>query len=790
MEIKSIKQIKQIGTFSDFSNGGSKRFEKLTFLYGLNASGKTTLCDIFQSISENNNMFIKNRKTIPNSILSQFVEMSVKIGESEQTIKFQNDQWNNNIGKNMSIFGTNFIHKNVFTGLNIERQNKENFTDFVLGEKDVNKAIELKEINQKLRTSNLKNALPLFAKDKLDYEIESFFNLIVIESIESLKEDYANKNTELLKERENQKNKDQILSKAELSIFKDSNIKNILICIRYVNKVLLTSFQSIKEQAIVKLNSHIRSCFDDTEKAEKWIREGLEISNDNLENSLCPFCGQPLINSKDLIETYQSYFDIEYSKFINKIQSDLDLSLQKLRIKRFEFSKYLSDILLITKDYQNLINKPEFNNKIQTFIIIQEKISETEEILKSELLNIINSLDKLIENKKIKPHMKSDIIDYSQIKSQLIEFVENEYKIMELHSYFKNEIESYKSEFRTNQRIEYIQKLEIILDSVEKKIKRIEQDSQCIAYNDLKDVIIKLKEKKIKLNEEIENSQSEFLSNYFDETNDLFKQLGSNNFSLIKDIDNRGNKKVYSLTVKFKNQKIKNDQLSVVFSESDRRALALSIFLSKINTFDEQSLKDMIIIFDDPMTSFDDNRITKTITLFKSILHKVNQIIILTHYHIFIERFLEISKRQSINYKLLSISLEQNSSEICEIDEKEFISDEHYQKFTNLYNFAKRIHSNNIKSDLRPYLENQLKRIFCKQIIDFDINNNNLETFINDLSENNVITDVQKDKLNEFRQILNPDSHIFTTNNVEDVRDFAQEMLEYLHSNIFVDNTS
>ena len=72
--------------------------------------------------------------------------------------------------------------------------------------------------------------------------------------------------------------------------------------------------------------------------------------------------------------------------------------------------------------------------------------------------------------------------------------------------------------------------------------------------------------------------------------------------------------------------------------------------------------------------------------------------------------------------------------------------------------------------------------------MDDDISVSNLETFINDLSENNVITENQKEKLHEFRQTLNPDSHIFTSNNEEDVRSFAQEMLEYLHSYKFINN--
>jgi len=55
MQIRRIKEIKNIGTFANFTNGGSSGFEKLTFVYGLNTFGKTTLADILQSLETNDN---------------------------------------------------------------------------------------------------------------------------------------------------------------------------------------------------------------------------------------------------------------------------------------------------------------------------------------------------------------------------------------------------------------------------------------------------------------------------------------------------------------------------------------------------------------------------------------------------------------------------------------------------------------------------------------------------------------------------------------------------------------
>ena len=127
MKIKKIKEIKNIGTFAQFSNGGSLWFEKLTFIYGLNTFGKTTITDIFQSLKENNPEIILSRKTIPIQQIEQKVTLSIQDNSIEQDLIFKNNSWEKNeFQKYLEIFWTEFIHKNLFTGFSIERNNKEN----------------------------------------------------------------------------------------------------------------------------------------------------------------------------------------------------------------------------------------------------------------------------------------------------------------------------------------------------------------------------------------------------------------------------------------------------------------------------------------------------------------------------------------------------------------------------------------------------------------------------------------------------------------------------------------
>jgi len=146
--IKRINIINNVGTFREFSNGGSIQFEKLTFIYGLNTTGKTTLTDILTSLKENEPSLITDRKSIPPFNSNQSVKISIRPNQStnEHQCIFSNDTWTQLSGNNaLHIFGSDFIHKNLFTGLSIERQNKENFTRFVLGQQGVQLATQVAE---------------------------------------------------------------------------------------------------------------------------------------------------------------------------------------------------------------------------------------------------------------------------------------------------------------------------------------------------------------------------------------------------------------------------------------------------------------------------------------------------------------------------------------------------------------------------------------------------------------------------------------------------------------------
>ena len=77
MKIMRIKEIVNIGTFANFTKGASLGFGDITFIYGMNTRGKSTLTDIFRSCQLNNPDIINERESIPKQINRQKVVFTV-----------------------------------------------------------------------------------------------------------------------------------------------------------------------------------------------------------------------------------------------------------------------------------------------------------------------------------------------------------------------------------------------------------------------------------------------------------------------------------------------------------------------------------------------------------------------------------------------------------------------------------------------------------------------------------------------------------------------------------------
>lgn len=98
-------------------------------------------------------------------------------------------------------------------------------------------------------------------------------------------------------------------------------------------------------------------------------------------------------------------------------------------------------------------------------------------------------------------------------------------------------------------------------------------------------------------------------------------------------------------------------------SEGDKNAVALAFFLAKV--YMSTNLSDKIVIFDDPLSSFDANRRNATIAQLQKLSSKVKQLIVLTH-DIYFAR--DIKKRLGSDALSLKVVRKSNNSDIVHHD--------------------------------------------------------------------------------------------------------------------------
>jgi wobble nucleotide-excising tRNase len=187
------------------------------------------------------------------------------------------------------------------------------------------------------------------------------------------------------------------------------------------------------------------------------------------------------------------------------------------------------------------------------------------------------------------------------------------------------------------------------------KIKSLQDDN--LIQKSEKDWTEKLKQgesitKEISLKEKQLDALAEsFGEKYLQKINEYLKYFNPN-IQLTK-LNKRGRQFVYYLKVM--NYDVRSDSGSIslkhILSEGDKNSLALSFFMARLSL--KSDLDKTIIIFDDPISSFDNSRRHVTINLLNNISRKANQFILLSHDLNFAKDFSEKSENP-LNLKIKS----------------------------------------------------------------------------------------------------------------------------------------
>ncbi|MCP3659164.1 MAG: AAA family ATPase [Bacteroidetes bacterium] len=572
------------------------------------------------------------------------------------------------------------------------------------------------------------------------------------------------------KEEENLKEVNKILGLSEPSFFTIVPFDTINL-LTLINDSLQKDYSDIEEKI---LRDHINSNFSNVSDAQSWIEKGFQSSKDK---NGCPFCGQDLKNATDLIKIYSSYFNHEYQTFIKDIEKELSTKKDTFSKEEFRCKSNFQTVLTNALQYKEFITEKDFIEKLDELTSYINKLDEKN--INDEKTNLLENIKIKNEEKSKRPHKKVDILDFSAFESKVKEYQKNLDLIIETIKFLVTKIKEFKKKYKNIDKItEDINCRTTEVSNLKYEKSRIEQDESCCNYKKQEEEKKNLEIKHQQLKKDMEQKQSDYLTDYFEKINEFFKCLGGHKFKLEKGKSNQGYYPVYFLKLKFNDQEIPNEQLKYVFSTSDRRALALAIFCAKIELKEESEKEKTIIILDDPITSFDENRITNTINILEKILNNISQIIILTYYPHFIKRFCEISNNK--NTAFIEIKSKETTSVLACAELATFTQSKYEEIFTKIDGFIKGKHETCIKHDLRPFLETfYLPTFFINQLRGTEKDISSLQKMIDAIFEEKPDS---KARFHEFRKSLNADAHIFTSTNKLDVQNMAKDMMKFLYS--------
>lgn len=769
--LKRIKNIKNIGTLSNV-HAAKHGFGKFTIIYGANSYGKSTLCDIFVSLRDNDNTSIEKRKTV-NSKDAPMVSFAFSKDSHEIDVQYKNHHWEKDgFCEALEIFDTNFVHRNVFTNNSeIDQTNKTNLTEFIIGEAAIVAAKALQKLNDE------KNDIDRTRKTLEDKVVKCGYAMADLIKI-PYKEDITLEDTLCLSLKTTIA--DQRKSKENIDIIKKSPLPTSFKSIpesneefEKINGILSSEFTFEADDLLEKFEEHKAKHLASIVGADDWLHKGTEYS----KNGICPFCGQSIVGN-DLISSYFVIFSNKFKSYnesikllhINKIDSG---SLDRLRLQSEQNEKAMGGIC-------GKILNAQLNSIKDEAITLTEKLLDASSDYFKVLEDVHEQLERQIEEKlkdKYKPvvPVSLNLLTESHNKAVKVFGAVNE-KLKEFCNLAQAEL------------------ADLSIETIDKKIHEMEKeyaDAEKVFYRnkynaEIEDYIRlgnertgnRRREKEQK--EEFDNQQKIFLDNFFKDIEAYFSKLGSRDYSIEREDVSKGIKKTYSIKLFYKGEAIPPADIKYVLSESDKRALALSIFLSKLK---RSKSANTIVILDDPISSFDIDRMQAFTNTLKEFCNDVSQIIILTHYKNFYKTLAGWTSKYFTDMSLLKIIRNCDSNDFENIDKEAdtLLMDEFQENLFEMVSFIQGKTQFYNAVSARVFMEKYLKYYFMLEIKERNLQFSNLDSLLESLRDNRLITQELYRQLDVKREEYNSPAHDFESYTIEAKRSSLKELYDLLH---------
>ena len=600
--------------------------QKFTIIFGENGSGKSALCDVLKSVSQNQD-FQKTRPTL--------AEIEFKDGNNNLFHKYENSNWTNQVDKNSFLFfDVDFINANVHTHGEIS----SNLRQGAHTQKAGKLIIDLDE-----QANNLKEAIKA-KKDELEALRNSCADVLGQQFTDKDKEffetykntDDATKQEKLSKAQEELKKLEADLATLQkwnneyAEINRLSAISQVVFSNSLPTKNTITALfnRQIKEKAQDEADEKIKSHFA---KHKKFIEYAKDQIPENFADENCPLCMQPLANATKVIEYYRTAFDQTYENAKRQFLADIETAKGELETIKSNLNLLPPKVTAVFDALEKI--KTDFD--IQDIYKLEEKTEQSgkfSDIAIKEIDDLMAALESL---KKIEREQVDAAKLYDAITAKIQEIEKSVKSVNDLITKKNKLISDFKGKYSDQSKIKgEIQEktkkqteLNELIDFLESdKIKLIKNQNETL-------------EKQKTLAEALKKAQEE-LKTYLANTipasviSQMIAILGKFNLNFpLEHLTENTNTKDYPFSFKIKDQKGIERDMKDGLSEGERQLISLAFFFA-INE-NLQNKDKSVLIFDDPITSLDSPNLKILAELIHQKTQEFSQVLVFTHHPLF-----------------------------------------------------------------------------------------------------------------------------------------------------------
>jgi wobble nucleotide-excising tRNase len=302
--IHRLQLLRNIGLFDSVNSAATLPLGRLSLIYAENGRGKTTLAAILRSLSTGDPVPIAERKRLAAQNPPHVV---VECDGGPPPAMFQNNAWNRTVA-NMAVFDDVFVDQNIYSGLVVEPEHRQNLHELILGSHGVSFARNLQALAERMGAHNSEirdkgAAIP--AAERGSLSVDDFCALTNVLHIDEAIQ-AAERRLNAVREQD----AIRMMALFDPIVWPAFDVAG-------VQAILNTDLPSLDGAALTEVQTHLQRL---GEGGENWVAAGMRSSAalNAAGDRACPFCAQQLDGSA-LVTHYRGYFSEAYTALKRQI---------------------------------------------------------------------------------------------------------------------------------------------------------------------------------------------------------------------------------------------------------------------------------------------------------------------------------------------------------------------------------------------------------------------------------------------------------------------------------------